>query len=60
MYRVGDVETVQLFDLENDPLELVNLADRPSTAAQRRRLEALLEKTRTELDDPTKSNIYGD
>jgi arylsulfatase A-like enzyme len=51
-YHVGGVKTVQLFDLASDPWELKNLADDPAAAEHRRRLEGLLEKARTEADDP--------
>jgi arylsulfatase A-like enzyme len=51
-YRVQGVATTQLFDLDRDPLELKNLADDPAQAANRKRLEALLEKSRQEAGDP--------
>ena len=43
---------VLLFDLENDPWELHNLADDPAAAAHRQRLESLLLKARKAVDDP--------
>ena len=51
-YHVGGVKTRQLFDLENDPDELQNLAEDPAVAEHLKRLEALLEKARSEADDP--------
>jgi arylsulfatase A-like enzyme len=51
-YHVGGVKTRQLFDLENDPEELKNLAGDPAAAEPLRRLEALLNKARAEADDP--------
>jgi arylsulfatase A-like enzyme len=46
------VKTRQLFDLENDPDELQNLAEDPAAAEHLKRLEALLKKARAEADDP--------
>ena len=51
-YHVGGVKTTQLFDLENDPWEMNNLADDPACAEHRKRLEALLEKARRQYADP--------
>ncbi len=51
-YHVGGVKTRQLFDLENDPYELKNLADDPAAAEHLERLEARLKKARAEADDP--------
>jgi len=51
-YRVRGERTTQLFDLQNDPHELKNLADDPRAAPQRKRLEALLRQTLAEVDDP--------
>jgi arylsulfatase A-like enzyme len=51
-YHVGGVKTRQLFDLENDPDELKNLAGDPAAAKPLRRLEALLKMARAEADDP--------
>ena len=51
-YRVAGVKTVQLFDLQNDPWEMKNLADDAACAEHRRRLEKLLEKARAEAGDP--------
>jgi arylsulfatase A-like enzyme len=51
-YHVGGLKTRQLFDLENDPDELKNLAEDPAAAGHLERLEALLEKARAEADDP--------
>jgi arylsulfatase A-like enzyme len=46
------VRNAQLFDLQKDPDELVNLADDPANAAERRRLEALMLQARREFADP--------
>ena len=51
-YHVDGTKTVQLFDLDNDPWELKNLADDPACAAHRQRLEATLAKARAAADDP--------
>ncbi len=44
--------TVQLFDLRDDPWEMVNLADDPEHAAIRDRLEAGLRDWQREVGDP--------
>jgi len=46
--------TTQLFDLEEDPWELHNLAEDPAQAERRNALGALLETFRTEHDDTRK------
>ena len=51
-YNAGGVRNTQLFDLQNDPDELHNLADDPAFAAQRQRLEKMLSEARGEFDDP--------
>lgn len=51
-YHVGGVKTRQLFDLENDPYELNNLADDPAAAEHLKRLEGLLRQARAECGDP--------
>ena len=50
-YNVKGVETTQLFDLENDPWEIHNLADDPAQAERMRELTALLKRRMKELDD---------
>jgi arylsulfatase A-like enzyme len=47
-YNVGGQQTTQLFDIQNDPLELRNLAD---DAARVREMTALLKKWMRETDD---------
>lgn len=51
-YDASGVLNTQLFDLAADPDELRNLADDPRHAAERRRLTALMEKSRREYGDP--------
>lgn len=51
-YQVGGKETVQLFDLESDPGELVNVADQPTHREVREKLLELLEKECAALGDP--------
>ena len=51
-YHAGGQKNTQLFDLENDPDEVRNLAHDPAHAAQLARLEKLLDKARAEFDDP--------
>jgi arylsulfatase A-like enzyme len=51
-YNASGVRNIQLFDLQNDPLELINLAGDERYAAEQQRLEVLLTKARVELNDP--------
>jgi arylsulfatase A-like enzyme len=51
-YNAAGARNTQLFDLANDPDELVNLADDPKFAGQRMRLARELAKARRELNDP--------
>jgi arylsulfatase A-like enzyme len=51
-YNASGVRNVQLFDLENDPDELANLALDPKYMAERGRLERLLIEARREFGDP--------
>jgi arylsulfatase A-like enzyme len=51
-YHVGNEKNTQLFDLKNDPWEIDNLANNPSFAAQRARLERQLALSRKEFGDP--------
>jgi arylsulfatase A-like enzyme len=51
-YNAGGVKNVQLFDLQNDPDELNNLADDPKFARERERLEAQLAAERKAFGDP--------
>ena len=50
--RWHDGETVLLFDLENDPDEMRNLASDPAHAAVREQMEARLQQWIKETDDP--------
>jgi arylsulfatase A-like enzyme len=51
-YNAGGVRNTQLFDLQSDPDEIVNLADDPTHAPGRLRLEALMLQARREFADP--------
>jgi arylsulfatase A-like enzyme len=51
-YDVRGVKTRQLFDLENDPWEMYNLADSPGCQAHVARLEKLLGRVLREANDP--------
>jgi arylsulfatase A-like enzyme len=42
LFRYPQVDRTQLFDMKNDPLEMVNLADKPEHAAKITELTALL------------------
>jgi arylsulfatase A-like enzyme len=54
IYNVDGVSTAQLFNLNNDPFEMVNLADTPEAAARvsamRQRLRQLMMETHDDLD----------
>ncbi len=50
--RYPHVNVTQLFDLQSDPNELNNLADKPEYAAKVKELTALMEKMQKEFDDP--------
>jgi arylsulfatase A-like enzyme len=58
-YRAGGTRSTQLFDLQNDPDELHNLADDPKYADERRRLEKLLMEARREFGDPVDFDAAG-
>ena len=51
-WTVNGQRTTQLFDLQNDPDELKDLASDPAHAQHRIRLEALLEQYKKDLGDP--------
>ena len=50
-YGVNGVQTTQLFDIQNDPLEMKNLAADPSNAVQVREMTALLKKWMKDTGD---------
>ena len=50
-YVVGGQRTTQLFDIQDDPMELRNLADDPAFAAHVERLRGELRRWRDELGD---------
>jgi hypothetical protein len=51
-YNASGVKNVQLFDLENDPDELDNLADDARSSSERERLEHLMAEARRQFGDP--------
>jgi arylsulfatase A-like enzyme len=51
-YDVDGQQHTQLFNLDQDPYELRNLAEDPAFASQRRELEELLVAQMREHDDP--------
>jgi arylsulfatase A-like enzyme len=51
-YNASGVRNVQLFDLENDPDELTNLALDSRFMAERSRLERMMVEARREFGDP--------
>jgi arylsulfatase A-like enzyme len=51
-YLVDGTRTTQLFDLQEDPWEMHNLADSADMQSVRRKLEVLLAERMRELDDP--------
>jgi arylsulfatase A-like enzyme len=51
-YNAGGERNTQLFDLQNDPDELHNLAADPQQAEQLARLRALLVAAQKQFDDP--------
>ena len=52
LIRYPPIDHEQLFDLENDPDEMHNLAEDPEQTEQLARLRALMEKHHAALDDP--------
>ncbi|MCS7237020.1 MAG: sulfatase-like hydrolase/transferase [Thermoguttaceae bacterium] len=52
-YRVGGQEIVQLFDVESDPWEIVNLANSPAYVGMKQKLVRLLDEECRRLGDPT-------
>jgi len=56
-WTVRGTRTVQLFDLQNDPDELKDLAGDPAHEGHRRRLEDLLARYKKELGDPTAKDV---
>src|SRR5205823_3335361 len=53
LIRYPQVNVTQLFDLQNDPDELSNLADRPDQAQRIARLTAEMQRWQKELGDST-------
>jgi arylsulfatase A-like enzyme len=53
LIRYPLVDRTQLFDLENDPHELANLAGRPEHASVQKRLQALLVSEMKACADPS-------
>jgi arylsulfatase A-like enzyme len=51
MIRYPLIDKIQLFDLQADPHEMNDLADKPESAAKIKELTELLEKTRQEFGD---------
>jgi len=51
LYNVGGTETVQLFDLENDPWETTNLANDPAYTGKVRELRRLMKRWLRETGD---------
>jgi len=51
-YSVGGKRATQLFDLENDPFEMTNLADEAARRGELTRLRALLKASQKEVHDP--------
>lgn len=51
-YNAIGIKNTQLFDLKNDPDEIHNLADDPTFAEQRTRLEKSLAEARKQFGDP--------
>ncbi len=51
-YRAGAERNTQLFDLQNDPDEVHNLADHPKHSGERSRFEKQLTQARREFGDP--------
>jgi arylsulfatase A-like enzyme len=51
LIRYPQVNVTQLFDLQNDPHELVNLADRPENAERIKSLTAEMKKWQADLGD---------
>ena len=51
-YKVGDESRSQLFNLQDDPLEMNDLADEPEKAETLQRLQATLKRWQTQVNDP--------
>ena len=51
LIRYPQVNQTQLFDLQNDPQEITNLAEQPERAKKIVELSTLLEKELRQLDD---------
>ena len=57
LIRYPQVDRTQLFDLQNDPEEITNLAADPQHAAMLNELQDLLEKEMAAADDKAPLNI---
>ena len=57
LIRYPQVDRTQLFDLQNDPEEITNLAADPQHAAKLNELQAMLEKEMAAADDKAPLNI---
>jgi len=57
LIRYPLINKTQLFDLQADPHEMTDLADRPESADKIKELTALLEKTRQEYGDTDPLNV---
>jgi arylsulfatase A-like enzyme len=51
LYNVGGQKTTQLFDLQNDPAEMKNLAAEPGQESRIRELTALMKSWMKKTDD---------
>src|SRR5258708_40195096 len=52
LIRYPQINLTQLFDLQADPNELTNLAEKPEYARKATKLMTLLKKAQKEFDDP--------
>ena len=51
-YHVNGVETIQLFDLKNDPMELINLASQPRYSKKVNGMQKLMREQQKIYSDP--------
>jgi hypothetical protein len=57
MYQVNNVETTQLFNLNEDPWEISNLAQYPEYANKLQEMTDLLDRSMRKYDDPMNLNL---